>query len=132
MSAALGRLGVAVEGTADPLEVLAHALSVANGDLHTMQGMVANVEPTSASDPTVRLYAETLDRASRLAKIAADTNLAERMATVAEADAVALHAALERAMTFVGLALDDREPLMHALAVELRRPVLQLQAGAAA
>jgi len=132
VSAALGRLGVAVEGTADPLEVLAHALSVASGDLHTMQGIVAKVEPTNASDQTVRLYAETLDRASRLAKIAADTNLAERQATVADADALAMRAALERAMALVGLALDDREPLMQALAVELKRPVvLQLPAGAA-
>ncbi len=67
---AMGRLGVPVEGGADPLEVLAHALSVADCNLRAMQAMVANVEPTSANDPTVRLYAEVLDRAGRLAKVA--------------------------------------------------------------
>ncbi len=124
------RLGVPVAGGADPLEVLAHALSVADGDLRAMQAMVSEVEPTSASNPTVRLYAEVLDRAGRLAKVAADTNLVERQATVAEADAVALRDALERAMSLVGLTLGDRERLSNALAVELRqRPVQQLEAG---
>ncbi len=130
MIVAMRRLGVPVADGADPLEVLAHALSVADGDLRAMQAMVSEVEPTSASNPTVRLYAEVLDRAGRLAKVAADTNLVERQATVAEADAVALRDALERAMSLVGLTLGDRERLSNALAVELRqRPVQQLEAG---
>ncbi len=120
VSAALGRLGVAAEGGADPLAVLAHALSVADGDLRAMQAMVAEVEPTSASDPTVRLYAEVLDRAGRLAKVAADTNLAERQAAMSEASVLIVAEAVRRAVDSVPLDLAHRQAVVSAVARELR------------
>ncbi len=120
MSAALGRLGVAVEGGADPLEVLAHALSVADGDLRAMQAMVAEVDPTSASNPTVRLYAEVLDRAGRLAKIAADMNLAERQAAMGEANVRVVADAVRRAVDSVPMDLTQRQVVVTAVARELR------------
>jgi len=75
VTASLTRLVVSVPEGADPLEVMARALSVAAGDLEAMRVIVSEVTPDDASNPTVRLYAEALDRAGRRAKVAADTNL---------------------------------------------------------
>jgi hypothetical protein len=75
----LGRLGVDVPENADPLQVMSLALAVAHGDLEAMRAKVAEVDPTDASDPTVRLYGEALDRAATLAKEATRLNLDERL-----------------------------------------------------
>ena len=65
VSDSLTRLGVAVPEGADPLEVMARALSVAAGDLETMRVAVRGVDPTDARNPTVRLYAEALQSEDR-------------------------------------------------------------------
>lgn len=80
MSAAIRRLGIAVADDVNPLEVLARVLGVAAGDLETLREAVAEVEVHDPDHPVVRLYMEALHRAGRLAKVAADTHLAERMA----------------------------------------------------
>ena len=120
VSAAITRLGVAVPEGADPLEVLSRALSVAAGDLEAMRVQVSTVEPDDASNPTVRLYAESLDRAGRLAKIAADTNLAERQAAISEANIRVVADAVRRAMDAVPLDLNSRQALVNAVSRELR------------
>lgn len=120
VSASLSRLGVAVPEGADPLEVLARALSVAAGDLETMRVKVGEVDPTDASNPTVRLYAEALDRAGRLAKVAADTNLAERQAALTESNVRVVADAVKRAVESVPLDMADRQRVFNAVARELR------------
>lgn len=120
VTAAITRLGVAVPEGADPLEVLSRALSVAAGDLEAMRVQVSEVQPNDASNPTVRLYAEALDRAGRLAKIAADTNLAERQAAMSEANIRVVADAVRRAMDAVPLDLTSRQALVNAVSRELR------------
>lgn len=120
VSAAITRLGVAVPEGADPLEVLSRALSVAAGDLEAMRVQVSTVEPDDASNATVRLYAEALDRAGRLAKIAADTNLAERQAAISEANIRVVADAVRRAMDAVPLDPSSRQALVNAVSRELR------------
>ena len=120
MSDSLTRLGVAVPEGADPLEVMARALSVAAGDLETMRVAVRGVDPTDARNPTVRLYAEALDRAGRLAKVAADTNRAERHAALTESNVRLVADAVRRAVDSVALSLADRQQVVNAVARELR------------
>ncbi len=128
----LARLGIEAPDDVAPSAALHEALRGAVGDYRAARRAVAEVPLEGNELPAmVAVYERTADRLARVARSALDAGLAERLTNVAEADAVALRDALTRAMAFVGLALDDREPLMQALAVELRRPVLQLQAGAA-
>ena len=68
----------------------------------------------------MRLYAEALDRAGRLAKIAADTNLAERQAAISEANIRVVADAVRRAMDAVPLDLNSRQALVNAVSRELR------------
>lgn len=125
VSAAIRRLGIPVEGDADPLAILARVLNLAAGDLETLRDAVAEVEVHDPDHPVVSMYLEAVDRAGRLAKVAADTSLAERMASIAEADARALRDALDRAMGVVGLDLNQRLRLGQALAAELRGHTVQ-------
>ena len=120
MTASLTRLGVDVPEGADPLELLSRALSVAAGDLETMRVRVSEVDPADASDPTVRLYAEALDRAGRLAKVAADTNLAERMASISEQNVRMVSEAVRRGLDSVDMDMATRQRVLNALARELR------------
>ena len=120
MTASLTRLGVDVPEGADPLELLSRALSVAAGDLETMRVKVSEVDPADASDPTVRLYAEALDRAGRLAKVAADTNLAERMASISEQNVRMVSEAVRRGLDSVDMDMATRQRVLNALARELR------------
>jgi hypothetical protein len=120
VTATLTRLGVPVPEGADPLEVMARALAVAAGDLETMRLAVANVDPTDATDPTIRLYSEALDRAGRLSKVAADTNLAERMAGISEQNIRTVVDAVRRAVDSAALDHPDRQRVLNAVAHELR------------
>ncbi len=101
-------------------EVLSRALSVAAGDREAMRVQVSTVEPDDASNPTVRLYAESLNRAGRLAKIAADTNLAERQPSISEANIRVVADAVRRAMDAVPLDPSSRQALVNAVSRELR------------
>lgn len=134
----LGKLGVEVPEDADPLGILSLALGVALGDFQAMREVVGDVEPTDPTNPVVRLYGETLDRAGALAKEAARLNLDERLAeynsrvTARQADI--MRQGLEAYRQAAGVTSADHERGVRAMAAVIRGEdtTRRLEAGDAA
>ena len=120
MSAAIRRLGIPVEGGADPLEVMARVLNSAARDLETLRDAVAEVEVYDPDHPVVSMYLEAVDRAGKLAKVAADTSLAERMASISEQNIRTVADAVRRALDSVEMDMATRQRVLNAVARELR------------
>ena len=120
VSAAIRRLGIPVEGDADPLEVMARVLNIAAGDLETLRDAVAEVEVHDPDHPVVALYLEAVDRAGKLAKVAADTSLAERMASISEQNIRMVSDAVRRGLDSVEMDMATRQRVLNAVARELR------------
>ena len=127
----LARLGVEAPDDVAPSEALHEALQGAVGDYRAARLAVAEVPLDGDSLPAmVAVYERAADRLAKVARSALDAGLAERMATVAEADARALRDALDRAMGHAQLDMAQRQRLANALAVELRaHRVQQIEAG---
>jgi hypothetical protein len=122
----LVRLGIPVTDGGDPLDALREALALAQGDLRALREIVAEGVLVRPDDPRVRMYAAALDRCARLAEIASRTRLAEREAAATDAQAEALHHAIE-------VALDDPEisPATRARVTTRLAGVLRDQASPA-
>lgn len=120
VSAAIRRLGIPVEGDADPLEVMARVLNIAAGDLETLRDAVAEVEVHDPAHPVVALYLEAVGRAGKLAKVAADTSLAERMASISEQNIRMVSDAVRRGPDSVEMDMATRQRVLNAVARELR------------
>jgi len=127
----LARLGVEAPDDVAPSEALHEALRGAVGDYRSARLAVAEVPLEGDNLPAmVAVYERSADRLAKVARSALDAGLAERMASVAEADAQALRDALDRATAAIGLDLEQRMQLGQALATELRTHKLkQIEAG---
>jgi len=127
----LARLGVEAPDDVAPSEALHEALRGAVGDYRAARLAVAEVPLDGDSLPAmVAVYERSADRLAKVARSALDAGLAERMASVAEADAQALRDALDRATAAIGLDFEQRMQLGQALANELRtHKVQQIEAG---
>ena len=127
----LARLGIDAPDEVAPSEALHEALRGAVGDYRAARLAVAEVPLDGDSLPAmVAVYERSADRLAKVARSALDAGLAERMASVAEADALALRDALDRATAAIGLNLEQRMQLGQALATELRTHKLQqIEAG---
>ena len=127
----LARLGIDAPDEVAPSEALHEALRGAVGDYRAARLAVAEVPLDGENLPAmVAVYERAADRLAKVARSALDAGLAERMANVAEADAMALRDALDRAMGIAGIDFAQRQRLVNALSVELRQmKVAQIGAG---
>ena len=118
------RLGVPLE--IDPLDAVIAAVHEAAGNVAYLRGLVGDDEnrgrfitPLGMS-VVVELYNEERDRLARYSKLALDAGIDERRLRVDEGRIVALGAAVDAAITDVGLDPEQREALRAALGRQLR------------
>jgi hypothetical protein len=85
-----------------------------------LRDAVAEVEVHDPGHPVVSLYLEAVDRAGKLAKVAADTSLAERMASISEQNIRVVSDAVRRGLDAVEMDGATRQRVFNAVARELR------------
>lgn len=103
VKATLEALAIPVEG--DPLEVLQAAVEAAHGVLLAGRELLK----AGATEQTLKIYLEGIERAARVAKSAAEAVNLDELVRIREREADILEAALGRALDRFGIA-DDRRP----------------------
>jgi len=112
--ATLEMLAIPAEG--DPLEVLQAAVEGAHGVLLASRELVR----AGATDVTLKLYLEGIERAARVAKSAAEAINLDELVRIREREADLLEQALLRALERSGMGVGKRAAFLGVFREELR------------
>lgn len=106
---------LAIPADGDPLEVLQAAVEAAHGVLLASRELVKS----GATDVTLKLYLEGIERAARVAKSAAEAINLDELVRIREREADLLEAALTRALDRFGVSEAKRGAFLGMFREEL-------------